>query len=136
MMIKERKLDSVMKKTDVSLWAKTYDEHNLMLLGHYNDYNRQRKLKICLCVSQIEKPSWYWKCMHARMQLWGANRVNDMIGVENSLKNIDRRLYREAQVCSANYYTKPSMDNRTEERKIVECKYIYIYIYIYMYHYA
>ena len=23
-------------KTDVSLWAKTYDEHNLMLLGHYN----------------------------------------------------------------------------------------------------
>ena len=50
-------------KTDVSLWAKTHDEHNLMLLGNQNDYNRQRKLKIRLRVSQIEKPSWYWKCI-------------------------------------------------------------------------
>ena len=54
---------------------------------------------------------------HVRMQHWGANRVNDIIGVENSLKNIDRRLYREAQVCSANYYTKPNMDRMNYSEK-------------------
>ena len=50
-------------KIDVALWAKTYDEHTLMLLGHHNDYNRHRKLKIRLRVSTIEKLSWYWKCI-------------------------------------------------------------------------
>ena len=49
---------------------------------------------------------------HVRMQDWGANRVNDIIGVENSLLNIDRPLMRDAKECSSCYYSKPDMSKR------------------------
>jgi hypothetical protein len=46
---------------------------------------------------------------HIRMQYWGANRMNDIISVENSLKNIDRPLIRETTQCKESYYTKPDI---------------------------
>jgi hypothetical protein len=55
-----------------------------------------------------------------RMQLWGANRVNDIIGVENSLMCIDRPLTRE---CMKSQYTVPNMskmDYSTESFDIME----------------
>ena len=45
---------------------------------------------------------------HIRMQLWGANRVNDFIGVENSLLNIDRPLVRETTTCKDSYFSEPN----------------------------
>ena len=53
---------------------------------------------------------------HVRMQLWGANRVNDFIGVENSLLNIDRPLLHETHICKESYYTKPNMDRMDYSR--------------------
>jgi hypothetical protein len=47
---------------------------------------------------------------HVRMQGWGANRVDDIIGVENSLMNIDRPLIRECHDNKDSYYTKPNMN--------------------------
>ena len=44
-----------------------------------------------------------------RMQLWGANRVNDVITVENSLMNIDRPLMRGCHDCKKSYYTNPDL---------------------------
>ena len=44
-----------------------------------------------------------------RMQLWGANRVNDTISVENSLLNIDRPLMRGCVNCPKSYYTQPDL---------------------------
>lgn len=47
---------------------------------------------------------------HVRMQKWGANHITDIIGVENSLKNIDRHLFRESITCKDSYYTTPNID--------------------------
>ena len=46
---------------------------------------------------------------HVRMQLWGANHVTDIVGVENSLKNIDRPLVKESIKCKDSFYTHPNI---------------------------
>ena len=50
---------------------------------------------------------------HIRMQKWGANHVNDIISVDNSLKNIDRPLMRGCRDCKKSYYTNPDLSSMT-----------------------
>lgn len=55
-----------------------------------------------------------------RMQRWGANHMTDIIGVENSLMGIDRRLTRE---CMESKYTQPDtsrMDYSTGTFNVTE----------------